>query len=169
MATRSRKVTIGAACLAALALTAGSAAADTFRLAPYKDALFKLPSPSAIAYDGDYATIPFDVARDVTARDEIPNKKAKAEYVSLDVNKEQADLTFTADGATLKYFAVGRTGGKARAIVVYVHGWQANRNDGVNDWTFGGNFNRLKNLVAKSGGVYVSPDFPDRPTRRRRS
>jgi hypothetical protein len=29
----------------------------------------------------------------------------------------------------------------------------------MEDLRFGGNFNRLKNLMVKSGGVYVSPDF----------
>jgi len=34
-----------------------------------------------------------------------------------------------------------------------------NRHQGVDDWTFGGNFNRLKNLVAANGGAYLSPDI----------
>src|SRR4029079_7253089 len=32
---------------------------------------------------------------------------------------------------------------------------------GVDDGTFGGNFNRLKNLVVKAGGIYLSPGFRD--------
>ncbi|RVA56539.1 alpha/beta hydrolase, partial [Mesorhizobium sp. M7A.F.Ca.CA.004.09.1.2] len=35
------------------------------------------------------------------------------------------------------------------------------RKQGVDDFTFGGNFNRLKNLMAGNGGLYLSPDFPD--------
>ena len=29
------------------------------------------------------------------------------------------------------------------------------------DFTFGGNFNRIKNLAASNGGLYLSPDFSD--------
>ena len=29
----------------------------------------------------------------------------------------------------------------------------------MEDLRFGGNFNRLKNLMARNGGVYISPDF----------
>ena len=33
---------------------------------------------------------------------------------------------------------------------------------------FGGNFNRIKNLMMRNGGVYLSPGFPDLGTRARR-
>ncbi len=31
----------------------------------------------------------------------------------------------------------------------------------MNDFTFGGNFNRVKNLAALNGGLYLTPDFKD--------
>ena len=37
------------------------------------------------------------------------------------------------------------------------HGRDGDRRLGANDYSFGGNFNRLKNLVAGNGGVYYSP------------
>lgn len=43
--------------------------------------------------------------------------------------------------------------------MVFIHGKGGNlQTPGVNDYTFGGNFNRLKNLVAEAGGLYLSPD-----------
>ena len=36
-----------------------------------------------------------------------------------------------------------------------------NRQQGMNDFTFGGNFNRLKNLMVRNGGLYLTPDFTD--------
>ena len=56
-----------------------------------------------------------------------------------------------ADG-TLSY-------GKAKAVVIYLHGRNGSRFQGTNDWMFGGNFNRIKNLMMRNGGVYLSPDF----------
>ena len=42
---------------------------------------------------------------------------------------------------------------------MYLHGQGGSRKQGVDDWTFGGNFNRIKTLVAQAGGLYLSPDF----------
>ena len=53
-------------------------------------------------------------------------------------------------------------GRKARGIItIYLHGQGGNRKQGVDDFTFGGNFNRIKNLMAANGGLYLSPDFSD--------
>jgi pimeloyl-ACP methyl ester carboxylesterase len=49
----------------------------------------------------------------------------------------------------------------ANLIVVYLHGQGGSRRQGVDDFTFGGNFNRIKNLAVMAGGVYLSPDFSD--------
>ncbi len=49
----------------------------------------------------------------------------------------------------------------ARFITVYLHGQGGSRKQGVDDFTFGGNFNRIKNLMADNGGLYLSPDFSD--------
>ena len=46
-------------------------------------------------------------------------------------------------------------------IVIYLHGQGGSRKQGVDDFTFGGNFNRIKNLTAENGGLYLSPDFSD--------
>ena len=51
---------------------------------------------------------------------------------------------------------------KARASSsLYLHGQGGSRKQGVDDFTFGGNFNRIKNLMAANGGLYLSPDFSD--------
>ena len=51
--------------------------------------------------------------------------------------------------------------GGAKAIVIYVHGRKGNRFQGANDAMFGGNFNRIKNLMVRNGGLYLSPGFPN--------
>ena len=72
----------------------------------------------------------------------------------------QKDLALKTDAGTIRHFAVGRTEG-ARIITIYLHGQGGNRKQGVDDFTFGGNFNRIKNLMAANGGLYLSPDFSD--------
>ena len=63
-------------------------------------------------------------------------------------------------GRGVRYVAVGRTDGGARFIVIFLHGGgNGSRFQAVDDWSFGGNFNRLKNLVTRNDGVYLSPDF----------
>lgn len=49
----------------------------------------------------------------------------------------------------------------ASFIVIYLHGRGGNRLQGMNDFTFGGNFNRVKNLAALNSGLYITPDFKD--------
>ena len=45
--------------------------------------------------------------------------------------------------------------------MIYLHGRDGNREWGFDDERFGGNFNRLKNLITAAGGLYLSPDFTD--------
>jgi hypothetical protein len=45
--------------------------------------------------------------------------------------------------------------------VIYVHGRRGNRFQGADDGMFGGNFNRIKNLMVRNGGLYISPGFPN--------
>lgn len=40
----------------------------------------------------------------------------------------------------------------ASFIVIYLHGRGGNRLQGMNDFTFGGNFNRVKNLAVLNDG-----------------
>ena len=56
---------------------------------------------------------------------------------------------------------VGNAAGPAKVIVMFLHGRGAGLKAGFDDWNFGGNFNRIKNLMMRSGGLYVSPSFAD--------
>lgn len=134
------------------------ASAQTF--APYKDDLFAYPGIVSEADRGDYRVVDYNEMRDVNGRDEVPEKRARKAYLSLGVRSAQKDLKLDSPAGPLRFVAVGKQSG-ASVIVLYLHGQGGNRLQGVNDFTFGGNFNRAKNLVAKAGGLYVSPDFPD--------
>lgn len=142
-----------------VALVAGAIAA-TMQLAPFKDRLFAYPAVLSASGDGAYRVVDYREMRDINGRDVVPERRVKPQYVSLGVRNVQADLLAETRVGTIAHFAVGRQE-NARIITVYLHGQGGSRHQGVNDLTFGGNFNRIKNLMAANGGLYLSPDFSD--------
>jgi len=154
---------IGAAALAVVFLAAffAEAAEAPYRLAPYKDELFAYQKILESDFDGDYLSVEYDRPRDLYARDAVPGDKVEPQYVSLDTQAVEADMVLEIGGTTIRYVGVGKTGGGAKAIVIFVHGRGTDRFSGTNDWIHGGNFNRIKNLMMLNGGVYLSPSFPD--------
>ncbi len=82
-------------------------------------------------------------------------------YVSTGVNRALAHFDYRAGDRTLRAARVGDPRRPPAFVVVYLHGQGGSRLQGIDDWSFGGNFNRLKNLVARADGLYLSPDFSD--------
>lgn len=151
--------------VAALASAAAAAPpAKPWRLLPFKDDLFAYRNVLASEFDGDYLRVEYDKKRDMDDRSQAP-QKAKPEYVSLDVRAVQSDQVLKTGGMVIRYVGVGQIVGGAKAIVINVHGFGDDRFTGVNDWTYGGNQNRLKNLMARNGGAYLSVDFSALPAR----
>ncbi len=136
-----------------------SAGANAFELKRYKERLFAYPG--LLKPDGDdrYLIVDYRESRDIDARDQIPERRVWGRYVSLKVKRSQQELSFDGPLGPLRYFAVGRLAG-ARVVTLYLHGRGGNGKQGVNDFSFGGNFNRLKNLMVRNGGLYLSPDVP---------
>lgn len=128
------------------------------QLVPWKDDLFKVPAVLESRHEGDYLILDYQSARDINGRDSVPEKKANPDRISTEVNAQQIDTRIKTKSGEIRHFSVGRTQG-ASIIVIYFHGKGGNRAQGVDDGTFGGNFNRLKNLVVQSGGLYLSPDI----------
>jgi hypothetical protein len=155
--TASQRLLIALSWLCLTALP--TAPAEAFRLEPYKDELFSYPAIIGSDFGGDYLVVSFDHQRDVIARDEKPDEKTRAEYVSLDFPTPQTDLVLRRDGETVRYVGIGRTEGNAEIVAIFLHGLGASRFDGMNDWRSGGNLNRIKNLMVRNGGVYLSADY----------
>ncbi len=141
-----------------VAVLAFPASADSLK--SFKDELFAYPAVLKTEDGGAYTVIDYNEARDINERDEIPERRVRGKYVSTGVRKVQKDLVLKSDVGTIRHVAVGVTE-NARFITVYLHGQGGSRKQGVDDFTFGGNFNRIKNLMAANGGLYLSPDFPD--------
>ena len=147
-----------ALCLALSVLPTMAPAAATYQLAPFRDALFQYPNVVETRDDGDYVVVGYDKQRDLYGRDQVPERRVWSQYVKT-VRKTNA--RYVVDGKDLKFVGVGKFDGGARAVVIYVHGQGGDRFQGANDWMFGGNFNRVMNLMAQNSGAYISPDFTD--------
>jgi hypothetical protein len=148
-----------AALVAACALTT-AAAAQTFALKPFKDGLFAYPA-IMVSEGGDfYRMVDYRKERDIHIRDEVPERRVQPHYVSTGVRRAQDDIVLDTKAGKIRHFTVGKADG-ASIITMYLHGQGGSRKQGVDDITFGGNFNRIKNLMAANGGLYLSPDFSD--------
>lgn len=148
------------ALLVATGFTVQAAHSQTLSLKPFKDDLFGYPATLSTGDNGAYTVLDYHEMRDINQRDEVPERRVRAQYTDPGVRKVQQDLMLKTDAGDVRHVAVGRTEG-ASIIVLYLHGQGGSRKQGVDDFTFGGNFNRIKNLMAQNGGLYLSPDFPD--------
>lgn len=143
------------AILAVLSLPAASPAA-AIEIASHKDRLFRLPAVLEQADGGAFRVVDYREMRDINGRDQIPERRVKRNYVDLSVRRQSRMRTFSGGGRSIE---IGEAGSmeNARFAVIFIHGRSGDRRLGMNDFRFGGNFNRLKNLVVKSGGVYLAP------------
>jgi len=146
--------------LAAVFVLCLAGQADALELKPFKDDLFAYPATLSTGDGGAYTVIDYREMRDINQRDEVPEKRVHPQYTDASVRKVQQDLMLKTDAGDVRHVAVGKTEG-AGIIVLYLHGQGGSRKQGVDDFTFGGNFNRIKNLMAANGGLYLSPDFTD--------
>ena len=141
-----------------LAVTISAANAQT--VASFKDAEFAWPGVLSGSWESGFATVDYNELRDINGRDEIPEKRAGKAYVDLSVRRAEEDLIIPTIVGDVKVIATGQSS-TANFVIIYIHGQGGSRLQGADDFTFGGNFNRLKNLVARSGGLYLSADFTD--------
>ena len=85
---------------AALTMTLPPQAAAEL-LEPFKDELFAYPDRLAEADGGRHLTIDYQEMRDINGRDEIPERRVKAQYIDLGVRRRQAE----SQGAVAEAFA----------------------------------------------------------------
>ncbi|WP_164924285.1 alpha/beta hydrolase [Sinorhizobium fredii] len=127
-------------------------------LQPYKDALFGYPAILREEDGGDFRVVDYQELRDINGRDQIPERRVKRAYLSLGVKSSQVNETLDLGGRSLDVTRIGPDRGAA-FTVIFVHGRGGDRRLGANDFSFGGNFNRLKNLAVGNGGAYYAPSI----------
>ena len=100
------RFTVRIALTAFFAFSASAAAA--LELPAFKDRLFAYSGILSQADGGDYRVVDYDEMRDINGRDEIPERRVEANYVSLRVNREQRDLvldTAVANTSARRFYA----------------------------------------------------------------
>jgi len=146
--------------LSILMLAAGSAGhARAEALKPYKDRLFRYKKIHETLYDGDFLVVEYSKQRDLRDRDEVDERRVYGNYVSYRPKRGRGSAELKANGRTVKYMGTGKWKGGANAVVIYIHGQGGNRFQGMNDVSFGGNFNRVQNLMVRNGGAYLTVDI----------
>ena len=147
--------------LIGMILLVGQVEAREIRLRPFKDDLFQYPRILNQSADGSFVTVEYNRTRDLVKRDRVLRWKAHYKYVDQGVRWSRGVSSYRSPNGKFKFFAVGKPSRKTAVSVIYVHGKGGNRRQGVNDWTFGGNFNRLQNLMTRNNGALYTPDFTD--------
>ncbi|MBW9087476.1 alpha/beta fold hydrolase [Rhizobium wenxiniae] len=122
---------------------------------PFKDNLFSSHKVLKSEDGGAYEVMDYNELRDINDRDQEPERRVRGAYVDTSVRRSQENETLMLGGRNVEVTRVGQSSGE-RFSVIFIHGRGGDRRLGVNDYSFGGNFNRLKNLVARNGGTYYS-------------
>ncbi|MEN0116666.1 MAG: alpha/beta hydrolase [Agrobacterium cavarae] len=125
-------------------------------LKPFKDDLFSSQAVLSTGDGGASQVIDYQELRDINGRDEIPEQRVKRQYVDLAPKRVQEMETMSVDGRSIDVGRVGPANGQA-FTVIFIHGRGGDRRLAMKDYTFGGNFNRLKNLAVENGGTYYAP------------
>ncbi|MBU1315464.1 MAG: alpha/beta hydrolase [Alphaproteobacteria bacterium] len=142
--------------LVAATFAGGQALAQQGPIKPYKDELFSRFQVLESADGGAYEVIDYQELRDINERDQEPERRVKSTYVSTAVRRVQENEMLQVGGRAIEVARVGKRR-DAAFTVIFVHGRGGDRRLGVNDYSFGGNFNRLKNLAVRNGGTYYAP------------
>lgn len=141
---------------ASFGASSASAQVSDGPLKPYKDSLFSSQTVLEQADGGRFQVLDYQELRDINDRDEIPERRVKRSYVTPIARKAQALETVQAEGRSFEVGRAGLASGQA-FTVIFIHGRGGDRRLGMNDYSFGGNFNRLKNLAIENGGTYYAP------------
>jgi hypothetical protein len=129
-------------------------------LPSFKDDLFAYPGIIEETDGGRRVVVDYNEMRDINGRDIEPERRVKRNYVSPKPKGAEKDIALDTGAGRVTFIATGRQQ-SASMIVLYLHGKGGDRRQGQNDNRFGGNFNRIRNLMLVSGGVYITPDFSD--------
>ncbi|SMC68661.1 alpha/beta fold hydrolase [Rhizobium sp. RU36D] len=140
-------------------VTPALASASDGPLAPFKDELFSAQTVLESRDGGDFKIIDYDEMRDINGRDREPERRVKSDYVDTSVRSQQVNETLGFGPLKLPVTRVGPAN-NGRFTVIFIHGRGGDRRLGANDFSFGGNFNRLKNLAVRNGGTYYVPSVP---------
>ena len=146
--------------LTSFSLVAAAAAPSAAQpLKSYKDRLFSYKKILDSDFGGDFLVVEYSKQRDLRDRDEIDERKVFGNYISYKPRRGRGGGEINVGGRNVSYMGTGKWKGGAKHIVLYIHGQGGNRFQGMNDVSFGGNFNRVQNLMVRNGGAYLTVDI----------
>ena len=128
---------------------------------PFKESAFRYRTPLEVSDGGRFLKIPYDELVDINKRDEVPVRKVRSFFIQKLPPGTEKELEYQAGATKQLYRAMGALDGGSKITMIYIHGRGGSRDWGFDDERFGGNFNRLKNMMLKAGGAYIAPDFTD--------
>src|SRR5689334_14940310 len=96
------------ALICATALSLSAAKGQTLSLKPFKDDLFAYPAALSTGDNGAYTVLDYHEMRDINQRDEVPEKRVRAQYTDPGVRKVQQDLMLKTEAGDIRHVAVGR-------------------------------------------------------------
>ncbi|MCO6186289.1 alpha/beta hydrolase [Rhizobium sp. L1K21] len=126
------------------------------RLKSFKDDLFAYPGILEMRDNGDWIKVDYSKQRDIYGRDEVPLSKVKGKYISRWGSFNDQFETVTLQGRTFDVYHAGKVRGQ-NFTVIFIHGRGVDNKLAANDYRFGGNFNRIKNLAVENDGAYMAP------------
>lgn len=124
-------------------------------LKPFKDDLFSYSKILESKDNGDHLLVKYDKQVEIYERDQVPIRKVKQKYVKLGLGRLQSYQEFKYAGRNIEIGFVAKKGAPKFAVL-FIHGRDGDRKLGLKDYTFGGNFNRLKNLAVRNNGLYLT-------------
>lgn len=148
---------IALACITVSIIFFGVGTAGALELKNHKNRLFAYPETLKSSDGGDYRIIDYQELRDINGRDDVPEKRVQRKYIDYAAKRAGRKGSVSTNTGRINYYYVGNAK-TASVITIYVHGRGGNGKQGMSDVTFGGNFNRLKMLMLKNNGLYLSPD-----------
>lgn len=125
-----------------------------------KDKLFEYRNILEKWTNDDYVKVDYVEKIDLYERDIEPVDKVKEEYIDISYIEKwyEKEEKINISWKELTYF-IAKKDDNIDKLVIYIHWWWWNRFQGMSDYTFGWNFNRVKNLMIHNTGAYISPDF----------
>ena len=145
----------------ALLLVAATFLLSAYQLPPHKDGLYAYSKVLETRASGADQVIEYDAKRDILRRDRVAGKVVHNKYISRIAPWHRKAKTYKGgNGRAHRTYIVGKSK-SPRVAVVFLHGRNGTHRLGVKDKIFGGNFNRLQNLLVKGRGRYYTPTFTD--------
>lgn len=131
--------------------------ASAQHLNSYKDRAFAHGRVLQTANKQSFKRIDYNETRDINGQD-LNDENGNTRYIArperVELLPNQYEVTTSIRG--VRVHQAGPIRGSDFAVI-FIHGAGGTRDLGFDDWTFGGNFNRLKHLSLRNHGVYFSP------------